>query len=109
MENLNQQDVAELAQTIYQPDTKVEEINSELALEIGRQLTEQRYRMIGACVISAGSGDSVASLLGQIDRSGIYKRQVETNPDVFIGPYYIQLPKSEFCPSGIGVWQTNQD
>lgn len=104
METLNNQNPIEQARQIYQLEQVVCEIDQETARQIGRELLNNRYKMIGANVIRSGSLDNVDQLLWQIDHSHKYHNTLEKDPDTLIGPYYMQLNDSTFCPQGIGVW-----
>ena len=104
MESIEENNLLEQTKQIYDYQKIVSEIDSEQALQIGRELTAREYRMIGATVIRAGSLDNVGQLLEQIDHSRKYRRALEADPDKLIGPYYMKSKESEFCPEGIGIW-----
>jgi len=109
VETINEKDVISEAREIFRPEQIVAEINQEQAREIGRDLTERQYRMIGANVIRAGSTTDVETLLWQIDHSHKYRDALIDNPSMLIGPYYQQFNGQDFCPQGIGVWTPGVD
>ena len=109
METLNEQDVIREAREIFRPNQVVAEIDQDQAREIGRELSDRQYRMIGANVIRAGSTDNVEALLWQIDHSHRYRDALVKNPNMLIGPYYQQFDGQDFCPQGIGVWLPTQE
>ena len=104
----SREDILNRTREIYQPETRVEEIDHEEALCLGRGLSELGYRIIGGMAVFSGSKLTVDRALAEIDRSRRYTRSLVNNPSSLVGPRYEQIADNEFCPPGVAIWEPAQ-